>query len=96
MTRTIEIHGEHQQIEGRDPEIAAEFAAEAESREYRKTATVFARQHPIPFAVHTPEGVMEGEAGDYLVTSNPPTHMWPVRREIFEATYRPVESEATP
>ena len=86
---TIVIYGDTQEIEGRSPEYAAEFAAEA--KEWRKTATVFARQHSIPFRVHTPEGVMEGAAGDYLVTSNPPTHMWPVRREIFEATYEEVK-----
>lgn len=54
---------------------------------YRKTATVFARKTMEDGEVETPEGVMRYHAGDYLVTDNACTHQWPVRRDIFEATY---------
>lgn len=81
----IEVKDGRQQIEGRNIDVA-EFTNG--STKYRKTATtVLARQWPVPFAVHTPEGVMNGEAGDYLVSDDPPTHAWPAKREIFEATH---------
>jgi hypothetical protein len=54
--------------------------------EYRKTAPVFAFQAGHPFLVHTREGDMTGEAGDYLC-QGPAGERWPVKREIFEATY---------
>ena len=36
-----------------------------------------------------PEGTMQPQTGDYLVSDDPPTHLWPVRREVFERTYEP-------
>lgn len=55
-------------------------------REYRKTATVLARQAPTAFTIETEEGTMRGEAGDYICVG-PAGEAWPVKREIFEATY---------
>jgi hypothetical protein len=55
--------------------------------EYRKTATVLATVAPQAGVVATPEGEMSFDAGDYLVTDNPPTHAWPVKRDVFERTY---------
>ena len=54
---------------------------------FRKIATVLAERQTLGGQVVTPEGVMSYEAGDYLVTDNPPTHVWPVKRAIFEATH---------
>lgn len=56
-------------------------------REYRKTATVLALPLVYPAEIATPEGTMLASAGDYLVTDKPPTHAWPVRRDVFESTY---------
>jgi hypothetical protein len=72
------------QIAGR--ELPDDFWSELPT-EYRKTATVLAQKVDYPFTVHTPEGEMNGEPGDYIVTDNPPTHAWPVRGSVFEATY---------
>jgi len=58
--------------------------------EHRKTATTLAVQVSEPFTVDTEEGVMEGRAGDYLCVG-PAGEAWPVKREIFEATYEAVE-----
>ncbi|HEX5466698.1 MAG TPA: hypothetical protein VFW92_08515, partial [Candidatus Limnocylindrales bacterium] len=55
---------------------------------YRKVGYVLAEQATEPGIIATPEGDMRFEAGDYLVTDAPPTHMWPVKREVFERTYR--------
>ena len=55
---------------------------------YHKIATVLAEQQLKGGQVVTPEGIMRYEAGDYLVTDNPPTHVWPVKRSVFEETYR--------
>ncbi len=54
---------------------------------YRKTASVLAVQSKVPGAIDTPEGTMRFEALDYIVTDDPVTHAWPVKREVFEATY---------
>jgi hypothetical protein len=77
-------------IAGRD--LADDFwSADVTPVEYRKTATVLAIPIDYPAIVRTPEGDMAMEPGDYLVTDNPPTHAWPVRRAVFEATYVPSE-----
>jgi hypothetical protein len=54
---------------------------------YSKTATVLAAQADNPGIVKTPEGDMTFQAGDYIVTDNPPSHVWPVRQQVFESTY---------
>lgn len=79
-------------IEGRDPTAAREFMSgrtlEAGPRgSYHKTASVYARQIDTDVKIETPEGVMEAHAGDYILSDDPPTHLWPVRREVFESTY---------
>lgn len=55
-------------------------------KEYHKTATVFAVQMDKPFKVDTLEGVMQGNAGDYLC-QGVENEMWPVKKRIFESTY---------
>lgn len=57
---------------------------------YRKTASVRAFVAVEGGVAETPEGVMTFEAGDYLVTDDPPTHVWPVRKAYFESTHEPV------
>jgi hypothetical protein len=56
-------------------------------KRYMKAAAVLAVQVYVPGVVHTPEGTMSFEKGDYIVTDYPPTHCWPVKREVFEKTY---------
>ena len=63
---------------------------------YRKVGTVLAQQAVSDGSVTTPEGVMSYKAGDYLVTDNPPTHVWPVKREVFLRTYMPAVSIKVP
>lgn len=63
------------------------------ARRYRKISDVLAEQATEPGRLTTPEGVMSFNAGDYLVSDRPPTRMWPVKREVFERTYRLVEDE---
>lgn len=81
---TASILGGRAQIAGQD--LPDDFWAEPPA-EFRKTATVLARKVDYQFTVLTPEGEMNGEPGDYIVTDNPPTHAWPVRGSVFEATY---------
>lgn len=56
-------------------------------RRYRKAAAVLAERATEAGVISTPEGDMHFAAGDYLVTDSPPTHAWPVKREVFERTY---------
>ena len=63
---------------------------------YVKTASVLALRIPVPFEVDTPEGRMSADAGDYLVTDDPPTHAWPVKREVFERTHRYATEDEVP
>lgn len=55
--------------------------------EFRKVGTVLAAPTVMAGVVETPEGRMAFDEGDYLVTDNPPTHLWPVKRAVFERTY---------
>ncbi len=55
-------------------------------KEYRKTATVMAKQMDEDFEVETLEGTMKGKAGDYLCRG-PAGEEWPIKKEIFESTY---------
>lgn len=54
---------------------------------FLKKASVLAEQCTEGGLIETPEGDMRYQAGDYLVTDSPPTHVWPVKREVFESTY---------
>jgi hypothetical protein len=60
--------------------------------EYRKTATTRMVQVPEPFQVETLEGVMTGDAGDYLAVGVE-GERYPVKRSVREASYEPVETE---
>jgi hypothetical protein len=60
-----------------------------------------ARKKPIPmrciqmsepFEVETLEGVMRGNAGDWLMVGFE-GEMWPIKKEIFEKTYEFLDSE---
>lgn len=56
---------------------------------YRKVGAVLAAPAPIAGSIITPEGEMRYQAGDYVVTDDPPTHAWPVREAVFRLTYLP-------
>lgn len=58
---------------------------------FRKTSVVHAALALTDGVVDTLEGKMEYKANEhYLVSDDPPTHVWPVRRDIFEKTYTKV------
>ena len=59
---------------------------EGEFKEYRKIATVYAKQMDESFEVETLEGTMKGKAGDYLCVGAE-GERWPIKKEIFEKTY---------
>lgn len=61
------------------------------ARQYHKVATVLAVQMAAAFEVETLEGTMHGEAGDYLC-QGAAGDRWPVKRAIFEATYKPCDA----
>lgn len=95
----VQVEGGRVVIAGRD--LADDFwSNDPKPVEYRKTATVLAVQIDYAATVRTPEGDMAMQPGDYLVTDNPATHAWPVKREVFEATYVPavdrIVTEDTP
>lgn len=58
---------------------------------YRKTALTRAVQMDEPFEVHTEEGVMTGQAGDYLCVGQA-GEAYPCARAIFEKTYEPADA----
>lgn len=61
-----------------------------EGKRYRKGTLVIAVEAPIGGVISTPEGEMRYQAGDFILTDDPPTHAWPVQAQIFRNTYRPV------
>ncbi len=68
------------------------------TREYRKTATVFARQvtEPEEVRVNTLEGPAVAKPGDYICTANTDRgEQWVIDRAVFESTYELVEEPAS-
>lgn len=59
--------------------------------EHRKTATAWAEQINVPFVVITPEGEMEGNPGDYLM-SGVGGERYVCAQDIFKSTYERVET----
>lgn len=62
---------------------------------YRKTALVYAEQATESGTIDTLEGAMSYEAGAYICTNHADGHQWPVKKDIFEATYKQVCPECT-
>lgn len=62
---------------------------------YRKTARIIATEIPHQFEVETDQGVIRGDAGDFLATNHPDddpgSDVWPISAERMAATYRRVE-----
>lgn len=58
--------------------------------EYRKIHTTYAVQMDEPFLVETLEGMMAGQAGDYLAIGVY-GEMYPIAKDVFDATYDPVD-----
>lgn len=58
---------------------------------YQKIVPVTAVQMHVHFHVQTQEGLMRGEPGDYLCGPGAEGEFWPVKRTIFETTYRIME-----
>lgn len=79
---------DHGYIDGRDITEHPLASDGYRPGEYRKVGTVLAMRAPTAGSVGTPEGVMSFEAGDYIVTDDPPTHAWPVKADVFDRTYR--------
>jgi hypothetical protein len=67
-----------------------------EPREYRKTALVKAGAALAGGIIRTPEGDHAFEAGDYICGPGAAGEFWPVKREIFEATYVPASPTLKP
>ena len=61
--------------------------------EYRKTATVRAGRAVRGGVLPTLEGDHTFEAGDYIAGPGAAGEFWPVRKDIFEATYAEVDDE---
>ena len=56
-------------------------------RKARKVAWVWVEQAPCGGLLHTPEGIMSYNKGDYILHDQEQTHRWPVKKDIFESTY---------
>jgi len=53
---------------------------------YKEPVVFHAAQMDEPFEVETPEGIMTGKAGDYLMLGAN-NEYYPCAKEIFEKTY---------
>lgn len=56
----------------------------------KKPVTIFAKQMKESFTVKTLEGIMQGNAGDYLIIG---THgeKYPCKKNIFESNYEKLD-----
>ncbi len=61
----------------------------------RKSLNVKAVKMPYAFEVETLEGIMKGNAGDYLVRGVSAEY-YPIKKELFERTYHDAEDEQAP
>jgi hypothetical protein len=62
-------------------------------REYVKVDRVLAVEADRTGVINTLNGPVWYSKGDYILTDNPPTHTWPVKRDIFKRTYQLVRSQ---
>jgi hypothetical protein len=53
---------------------------------YRKTMATYAIRVDEDFQVHTLEGVMRGQAGDYLAVG-PAGELYPIAADVFKSSY---------
>lgn len=60
---------------------------------FRKKPVVVEARGPLTQAelVVTAHGRVRVEAGDYVLTDSQTGDTWPIKPDIFEATYEPVE-----
>jgi hypothetical protein len=73
-------------MDPREKATAAALADRSRFRSYQKRVATLAVQMDAPFTVDTPNGVMDGQAGDYLCldTKGDP---YPCAKDVFEASY---------
>jgi len=60
---------------------------------FRKDTVIWAKQMDVPFEIHTPEGILRGEAGDYWCVA-PGNKQWSMNAMQIERTCRPVQAGA--
>ena len=59
----------------------------------KRPIVIHAHRMSHPFTVHTLEGPLQGQPGDWLVTGVQ-DEQYPVADHIFRQTYEPVDDEA--
>lgn len=57
----------------------------------KKPNPVYMIRQKEPFTVETAEGVMRGEAGDYVAHDPISGHVWPVKASYVEQHYEPCQ-----
>ena len=57
---------------------------------FRKDGVIWAKRMDEPFEIHTSEGILRGEAGDYWCVASG-NQQWPMNATVFERTCRPVQ-----
>jgi hypothetical protein len=58
-------------------------------RLFRKDAVIWAKRMNVPFEIHTHEGILRGQAGDYWCVA-PGNKQWLMNATLFERTCRPM------
>jgi hypothetical protein len=65
-----------------------------DARTFTKRSRIVAEQQTTDFTVETDRGVMEGKAGDWLVTNHPDddpeSDLWSISDERMRNTYMPM------
>lgn len=74
-----------------------QYVIEAADGTYRKRSRIVAIRMIGPFTVQTDRGLMEGSAGDWLVTNHPDddpgSDVWSISDERMRSTYEPIDDE---
>lgn len=73
----------------------AALLGDYQARSFRKTARIVATRMTVPFEVETDRGIMQGVAGDWIVTNHPDddsgSDIWSISAARMAATYQEVE-----
>jgi hypothetical protein len=58
---------------------------------FRDDGVIWAKRMDAPFEIHTPTGILQGEAGDYWCIASG-NKQWLMNAALFECTCRPMQA----
>lgn len=60
---------------------------------FRQDSVIWAKRMDVAFEIHTPEGILQGKAGDYWCVAAG-NKQWPINARLFERSCMPLQAGA--